>query len=253
MQIVALASGNPVVGALSMFLFSLGTVPLMLGLGSAVSALGKRFASAVMNVGAVLVVVLGLAMLSQGGSLSGLLPPEILLPFIVALCVVGIISLLPIRKPLYKILLGVAVLGAAVLFVNLDSLSGPDLNAGRKTGAAYADAGGIQIVDGKQLVNSTLASGRYPDISVQAGTPVRWVIDAPSGSINGCNNRMLIQEYGVEHSFTTGENVIEFTPTRTGNVRYSCWMGMIRGNITVIGEGDTAPGNNSVAASGDSP
>lgn len=70
MQIVALASGSPFAGALSMFLFSLGTVPLMLGLGSIVSALGKKFTQKVMSVGAVLVVVLGLAMLSQGGSLS---------------------------------------------------------------------------------------------------------------------------------------------------------------------------------------
>lgn len=30
-----------------------------------------------------------------------------------------------------------------------------------------------------------------------------------------------------------GENVIEFTPESTGTVRYSCWMGMIRGNIFV--------------------
>lgn len=44
MQIVALACQNPFSGALSMFLFSLGTVPLMLGLGSLVSVLGKRFA-----------------------------------------------------------------------------------------------------------------------------------------------------------------------------------------------------------------
>ena len=44
MQIVALACQNPFSGALSMFLFSLGTVPLMLGLGSLVSILGKRFA-----------------------------------------------------------------------------------------------------------------------------------------------------------------------------------------------------------------
>ena len=42
MQIVALASGSPFAGALSMFLFSLGTVPLMLGLGSLVAALGKN-------------------------------------------------------------------------------------------------------------------------------------------------------------------------------------------------------------------
>jgi len=63
-----------------------------------------------------------------------------------------------------------------------------------------AAASDIQIVDGKQVVNSTLASGRYPNITVQAGTPVKWVIDAPKGSINGCNNRMLIQDYGIEYS-----------------------------------------------------
>lgn len=55
MQILALASGSPVTGALSMLLFSLGTVPLMLGLGTLVSALGRRFARTVMNTGAVLV------------------------------------------------------------------------------------------------------------------------------------------------------------------------------------------------------
>lgn len=60
MQIVALASANPFAGALSMLAFSLGTVPLMLGLGSFVAMLGKRFSSKVMETGAVLVVVLGL-------------------------------------------------------------------------------------------------------------------------------------------------------------------------------------------------
>ena len=90
-----------------------------------------------------------------------------------------------------------------------------------------------EVVDGVQVVNSTLQSGRYPNITVQAGVPVRWVIDAPDGSINGCNNRILIQDYGIEYTFHTGENVIEFTPVNVGTVYYSCWMGMIRGNIFV--------------------
>ena len=34
MQIIALGSGNPVSGAAAMLMFSLGTVPLMLGFGS---------------------------------------------------------------------------------------------------------------------------------------------------------------------------------------------------------------------------
>lgn len=72
MQIIALASGNPVSGAFAMLMFSLGTVPLMLGFGSIVSALGKKYTKIVMRAGCILVVVLGLAMLSQGLSLSGI-------------------------------------------------------------------------------------------------------------------------------------------------------------------------------------
>ena len=48
---------------------------------------------------------------------------------------------------------------------------------------------------------------------------------------------MIIREYGIEHRFTQGENVIEFTPERTGRFPYSCWMGMIRSSITVVAEG----------------
>ena len=74
---------------------------------------------------------------------------------------------------------------------------------------------------------------RYPNITVQAGVPVKWIIEAPKGSINGCNYKMLIREYGVEHTFSEGENVIEFVPTKSGTISYTCWMGMIRGNIFV--------------------
>jgi plastocyanin domain-containing protein len=51
---------------------------------------------------------------------------------------------------------------------------------------------------------------------------------------------MIVREYGIEHRFTEGENVIEFVPKRTGQFSYSCWMGMIRSSITVVGEGQSA-------------
>jgi sulfite exporter TauE/SafE/copper chaperone CopZ len=225
MQIVALASGNPLAGALSMLVFSLGTVPLMLGLGSLVSALGRRFTQAVMRAGAVLVAALGLAMLSQGGSLSGLLPPGLLLPAVLALCAAGAASGLPLRTPYRKAALA-ALCAAAVFF----AAGGPRPGGGD---AANPQDAGLAAAAGVQIVNSTLTPRRYPQIAVQAGRPVRWVIDAPAGSITGCNNRMVIQEYGIRHAFRTGENVIEFTPYGVGTIQYSCWMGMIRGSITV--------------------
>ena len=62
---------------------------------------------------------------------------------------------------------------------------------------------------------------------------MQWIIDAPQSSINGCNYRMYVPEYGITHTFQEGENILEFTPTETGTFGYSCWMGMIRGTITV--------------------
>lgn len=182
MQIYALSTGNPFAGALSMFLFSLGTVPLMFGLGAISSVLGKKFTQKVMTVGAVLVVVLGLSMLSQGFSLTGIALPGIPLA---------------------------------------------------------TDSAGTEVVikDGVQYVKSSLAPGSYPNITVQAGTPVKWTITAEKGSINGCNYKITIPEYKMEHQFKTGENVIEFTPNKTGSFRYSCWMGMIKGSITVVEPG----------------
>ena len=243
MWIVALAAGNPFAGALSMFLFSLGTVPFMLGLGSIVSALGRRFADRVMTIGAVLVVVLGLAMLSQGGSLSGWLPPDLLFVLVIAFCVTGVLLSIPIEKSSVKSLVKVASLVIVVSAYALWSFQGTLLHN------SSATENNVEVVDGVQVVNSTLQSGRYPNITVQAGVPVKWVIDAPDGSINGCNNRILIQDYGIEYTFHTGENIIEFTPDNTGTVRYSCWMGMIRGNIFVTDgtEGDVAASSGEVS------
>jgi sulfite exporter TauE/SafE/copper chaperone CopZ len=184
MQLYALSAGGFLRGALSMLAFSLGTVPLMFGLGALGSLLGKRFARKVVPIGASLVVVLGLSMFSQGFSLSGL---------------------------------------------SLDFLPGPA--PGETT-----DVSAVVVADGRQIVRSTLRPGGYPAITVRAGMPVEWTIDAPQGSINGCNNRVVIPEYGVEHSFKTGENRIVFTPSEAGRFSYSCWMGMIRGSITVVAD-----------------
>lgn len=204
MQIYALSTGSPFAGALSMFLFSLGTVPLMFGIGALSSVLSKKFTHKVMTVGAVLVTVLGLSMLSQGFTLSGISIPSI------------------------------------------------SANAS-KTSESTGDA--AKIADGEQIVNSTLQPGGYPAITVRAGIPVKWVIDAPKGSVNGCNNAIYIPEYDIEYKFKTGENIIEFTPDKTGQYNYSCWMGMIRSTITVVDPGTeiTEPSDNNTSDSAPQP
>ena len=72
MQLYALGTGSFIAGASSMLAFSLGTVPLMFGLGFFSSMMSSRFNKRMMQIGAVLVVFLGLAMLSRGFALSGI-------------------------------------------------------------------------------------------------------------------------------------------------------------------------------------
>jgi sulfite exporter TauE/SafE/copper chaperone CopZ len=72
MQIYALGTGSFFAGALSMFMFSLGTVPLMFGFGLISSLLSSKFTHKMMKVSAVLVMVLGVVMVNRGLSLSGI-------------------------------------------------------------------------------------------------------------------------------------------------------------------------------------
>lgn len=189
MQLYALSTGDPVKGALSMLVFSLGTVPLMFGLGALCSMLTKKHAARMMTVGAALVIVMGVAMFSRGMALTGYA-----MPFASGL--------------------------------------------GGASAAASAQGARAELVGGVQVVTTGLESGRYEPIVVQKGIPVRWNIRAEKRDINGCNNRIIIPEYNLEIPLKPGDNIIEFTPDKSGVVMYSCWMGMIRSQIGVVDDLD---------------
>ncbi len=71
MQLYALGTGSVMKGALSMFFFSLGTVPLMFGFGAITSLIGGKSGKKIMKLSAVLVMALGIIMLNRGLALSG--------------------------------------------------------------------------------------------------------------------------------------------------------------------------------------
>ena len=74
MQLYALGTGSFFAGALSMLVFSLGTVPLMFGFGALSTFLSGKFTKRLMKVSALLVVALGVVMLGRGLTQSGLSP-----------------------------------------------------------------------------------------------------------------------------------------------------------------------------------
>ena len=71
MQLYALGTGGFIPGALAMLFFSLGTVPLVFGLGAASAFFSSRFTRPMIKVSMVLVIVLGMIMVNRGLNLSG--------------------------------------------------------------------------------------------------------------------------------------------------------------------------------------
>jgi sulfite exporter TauE/SafE/plastocyanin domain-containing protein/copper chaperone CopZ len=179
MQLYALGTGSFLAGALSMLLFSLGTVPLTFGLGALGSLLSHRFSRRLLKVSALLVMILGAAMLGRGLSLSGI-----------------------------------------------------DLRFWQTAPAAAANI--ARLESGVQRVETTMQPNRYEPIIVQKGLPVKWTIKADPDSLNGCNNPVTIPAYGLSRRLQPGANLIEFTPQSSGNVLYTCWMGMISSTIRVV-------------------
>ncbi|WP_040208115.1 urease accessory protein UreH domain-containing protein [Neobacillus jeddahensis] len=72
MQIYALGTGSAISGALSMFMFAAGTVPLMLTFGALSSLLSKGYTKKILKFSGILIVVLGLIMSNRGMALAGM-------------------------------------------------------------------------------------------------------------------------------------------------------------------------------------
>jgi len=73
MSLLAAATGGSARGALAMFIFGLGTLPAMLGVGLSASALGARLRRGLFRAAALLVMLVGLQLTLRGLALSGLI------------------------------------------------------------------------------------------------------------------------------------------------------------------------------------
>lgn len=73
MQFYALGTGSALTGALSMFAFSLGTVPLMLSLGLIIDKISKQSRTLIFKLGGALIIFLGINMVSNAFATLGIL------------------------------------------------------------------------------------------------------------------------------------------------------------------------------------
>jgi hypothetical protein len=207
MQLYALGTGSLVAGAFSMFIFSIGTVPLLLAFSFAAAFIPRKLVPLMVKASAVLVMFLGLLTLGRAASLSGIGFP------------------------------GQEALSAA------PSPSGAwngTVASGKPIKAAIE--GGVQTV-----TTDFGSTGYYLPFTVQAGIPVKWTIKVTADGLNGCNNPITVPSYGIKKTLVPGDNLIEFTPIKEGQIVYTCWMGMISSRITVVGDLATAKASTTTA------
>lgn len=119
-----------------------------------------------------------------------------------------------------------------VYFSNFLSLYNININP---TGSKPNIGGNIASTEnGVQTINMrVVASGYIPNsFTVKKGIPVRWVIKGEN--VFGCQAYFVVPSINIQKVFEPGENVINFTPEKTGVINFSCGMGMYRGQITVV-------------------
>ena len=107
----------------------------------------------------------------------------------------------------------------------------------------YGDYVKTTIKGDYQEIDFDLEYDNYKDIIVQKDIPVKIIINASKDKLTGCNNEIIINEYGIKKKLEVGENIIEFTPKDTKTISYTCWMNMIKNNIKVIDDIDYFEGD----------
>lgn len=92
----------------------------------------------------------------------------------------------------------------------------------------------VIIKDGYQIATmKTTSRGYFPNsFTVKNNMPVRWIVKGEN--VFGCQGFLVAPKIGVAKTLTSGDNVIEFTPTKKGPIAFSCSMGMFTGRFEVI-------------------
>lgn len=93
---------------------------------------------------------------------------------------------------------------------------------------------GVQVV--RMIEHNT---GYSPNrFTIKRGVPVKWIVDAQAPY--SCASVLGIPKLKIQKFLKAGENIIEFTPTETGTLKFSCSMGMYTGAFIVVDDDSSA-------------
>lgn len=182
MQILALASGSFLSGALMLSIFALGTLPVLILLGITTSWTENKKMVVFKKVAGMLIIIFAVFTFNSAMALRGVKT-----------------SVISSDKKVEE---------------NTPVANNPSQNS-------------------QQVVTMKITSrGFEPSvIKIKSGVPVKWVIQGDQ--VSGCTNKIIIPSLDISKDIKFGENIVSFTPTKKGDLPFSCWMGMVRGKFIV--------------------
>ena len=190
LQLYVLSKGSIITGALTMLVFSLGTLPSLISLGAITSYIKGSIQKDFLKFAGVVVVLLGIFNMSNGLNLAGIN-----------------FDLSPSTQADYT--------------SNINPFIANYIKNSR------APAQKLEVVNGKQVAKMKVVDLNYlpAKFVVLQGVPVEWQIDASQAA--GCAQVINAPKIGVFKYLSPNKiNTITFTPKSTGTLSFSCSMGM---------------------------
>jgi len=122
---------------------------------------------------------------------------------------------------------GLALHGVNTTVLSTNESSEKNRTISRDSSESGAKKGEQQVIE-MHVVNSGFSPAT---LKIKKGIPVKWVIKGDQ--LSGCTNKIIVPSLKISKSLVAGDNIIEFTPTKSGTIPFSCWMGMVQGKFIV--------------------
>jgi sulfite exporter TauE/SafE len=198
LQLYVLSKGSVMTGALTMLVFSLGTLPSLISLGALTSYIRGEFQKDFMKFVGVVIILLGIFNMANGLSLSGVN-----------------LDLFPSTQAV-----------SSQMESDIDT-SGINPFIAQYLKNTRAPPQKVEIVNGKQIAKMKIVDLNYlpSKFIVAQGIPVEWQIDASEAA--GCAQVIAVPKLGIFKYLSPNKiNTIEFTPKNTEKIYFLCTMGM---------------------------
>ena len=143
----------------------------------------------------------------------------------------------------YFIIGGAVLIIAIIAVLSLSNVFGQASPAAKALATkAPTDSSEVQDVQLKVVGGNYILS---PSI-LKKGVKVHMVVDM--STVVGCSRDIVISSFGVRKAVSPGDNIIEFTPDKTGTINIACSMNMYRGTFQVTDDGNPQVGVQAASA-----